>query len=260
MTSDARTLVGTLRTLHGRLAATVLDLTPEQLRTRSYATEWSIADVLSHLGSASEQALMALDDPDGQGPGQEEMASVWAMWGTRTPEQQAAESVATTERWISRLEQLDDGALEALHRNIGEVDLDAAEVLRLRVAEHAMHSWDVAVALDDTAVVPAEGVPAMLDLLPFILRFAAQPHDDVLRVDVRTTDPERAMVLDLQHGETRVLPASSAGAGRTDGSLELPAEAFLRMVYGRLDARHTPPLKASDDALLVRLREIFRGF
>ena len=40
----------------------------------------------------------------------------------------------------------------------------------------------------------------------------------------------------------------------------MPAEALLRLVYGRLDPRHTPPYKATDDALLDRLRAIFKGF
>jgi len=34
----------------------------------------------------------------------------------------------------------------------------------------------------------------------------------------------------------------------------------LRVVYARLDPRHTPPYKATDDALLDRLRAIFKGF
>ena len=53
MSSDLRDLVATLHALHDRLAAAVVELCPDQLRTRSYATEWSVADVLSHLGSGA---------------------------------------------------------------------------------------------------------------------------------------------------------------------------------------------------------------
>jgi len=53
MTTDVRDLVATLHTLHDRLAATVVELGPEQLRSRSYDTEWSVAEVLSHLGSGA---------------------------------------------------------------------------------------------------------------------------------------------------------------------------------------------------------------
>jgi hypothetical protein len=40
----------------------------------------------------------------------------------------------------------------------------------------------------------------------------------------------------------------------------LPAEALLRLVYGRLDPGHTPPVEVSGDAgLLDRAREVFPG-
>ena len=78
---------------------------------------------------------------------------------------------------------------------------------------------------------------------------------------VRTTDPERDYVLELAPGATRLTPVDdSTDTSAVDGELMLPAEALLRLVYGRLDPRHTPPYKASDDTLLERLRAIFRGF
>jgi hypothetical protein len=39
----------------------------------------------------------------------------------------------------------------------------------------------------------------------------------------------------------------------------LPAEAFVRLVYGRLDPDHTPPL-TSRQVDLDRLRRAFPGF
>jgi hypothetical protein len=38
----------------------------------------------------------------------------------------------------------------------------------------------------------------------------------------------------------------------------LPAEAFCRLVYGRLDPDHTPPF-SGDAALLDALRSVFPG-
>jgi hypothetical protein len=49
--------------------------------------------------------------------------------------------------------------------------------------------------------------------------------------------------------------ALSAGAGEPD--LVLPAEAFIRLVYGRLDADHTPAVAGSAD--LDALRAAFPG-
>jgi uncharacterized protein (TIGR03083 family) len=256
VSSDVRDLVAVLRTLHDRLAGTAADLSPEALRTRSYATEWTVADVLSHLGSGAELTLLRLDSEEEDGPSQEDMAAVWATWDTREPEQQAVEGVAAEARLVERLEELDDDALQVARRDLDGLDVDAAGMLRMRVSELAMHSWDIAVAFDDAAVVPAEAVPAVLDLLPVTLRFAAQPHDDALAVAVTTTGPERSLVLDLAPGAAGLRDEP----GAADARLELPAEALARLVYGRLDPAHTPPLKAADDALLPRLRDIFRGF
>ena len=44
-----------------------------------------------------------------------------------------------------------------------------------------------------------------------------------------------------------------------DGVIELPAEALLRLFYGRLDPAHTPAYTA-DGIELDRLREVFPGF
>ena len=43
-----------LRTHHDRLAEVIAGLTPEQLKAPSAASEWSLAQVLSHLGSGAE--------------------------------------------------------------------------------------------------------------------------------------------------------------------------------------------------------------
>jgi hypothetical protein len=41
--------------------------------------------------------------------------------------------------------------------------------------------------------------------------------------------------------------------------VRLPAEAFLRLVYGRLDPDHTPPV-SPQDVELGTLRAMFPGF
>ncbi len=44
-----------------------------------------------------------------------------------------------------------------------------------------------------------------------------------------------------------------------DGHLTLPAEAFLRLVYGRLDAAHAPAVERSGERGLDDLRTAFPG-
>ena len=154
--------------------------------------------------AAPSSRLLRLRARTEDSPSYEERAQLWAKWAAWTPEQQAVESIAVDEQFVAALEALDDAAVEALHRELAGLDLDASQVLRLRVSEHSMHGWDIAVMFDDDAVVPPVGVPGLLDVLPVTLRLAAQPHDDLLRVRVRTTDPARDYLLELAQSETRL--------------------------------------------------------
>jgi hypothetical protein len=75
-------------------------------------------------------------------------------------------------------------------------------------------------------------------------------------LEVTTSDPERRFAL-IADG-VRLEPWSGQLA---EGSLELPAEALFRLMYGRLDPAHTPPLELDSPALtLDDLRAIFPGF
>jgi uncharacterized protein (TIGR03083 family) len=259
MTEKSKDLIGALRTLHDDLAARTLELGPDKLRERSYDTEWSVADVLSHIGSGAELGLHRLRTGLDGTP--ESNAEVWAKWNARTPEQQAVEAIAAEEEYVAALEACDDSTLDGLRRQLAGLDLEAGQMLSLRVSEQAMHGWDIAVAFDEGATVPAVALPAIFDMLWMTLRFATQPYDGELRVRILTTDPDRDDVLEIVGGETRLNPSDkNTDTEALDGELQLPAEALLRLFYGRLDPRHTPPHKASDDILLERLRGLFKGF
>jgi hypothetical protein len=72
---------------------------------------------------------------------------------------------------------------------------------------------------------------------------------------VRTTDPERWMAI-VPGEEPQVLQAEPGGQAR----LVIPAEAFLRLVYGRLDPDHTPAgVEAVPPLELDDLRALFPG-
>ena len=73
-------------------------------------------------------------------------------------------------------------------------------------------------------------------------------------VVVGTTDPARQFTVRL------AVDAVDIGAGGSGHApdLVLPAEAFCRLVYGRLDAAHTPVV-TGDAAVLDSLRAVFPG-
>ena len=72
--------IGALRRSHDRLRALVGPLGQDQLEQRSYASEWSIAQVLSHLGSGAEIFALFLDAAlTGQEPpGQDVFFPIWS--------------------------------------------------------------------------------------------------------------------------------------------------------------------------------------
>jgi len=54
-----------------------------------------------------------------------------------------------------------------------------------------------------------------------------------------------------------VVSCSHPGAAATSPEVELPAEAFARLVYGRLDGEHTPA--GEHGSALDILRRVFPG-
>ena len=89
-----------------------------------------------------------------------------------------------------------------------------------------------------------------------MLGFMGKPAGESMRVRVRTTEPDRDYLLDVGESVTRTDWAPGLEA---DGEIRLPAEAFLRLVYGRLDAGHTPAYSA-EGVDLDQLRKVFPGF
>ena len=94
MEQDPRVWIATLRSSHERLAALVEPLSPEQLRAQSYDDDWSVAQVLSHLGSGAEISLMSLPAALGQAEPLDRATAfqpVWDVWNTKSPDEQAAD-------------------------------------------------------------------------------------------------------------------------------------------------------------------------
>jgi uncharacterized protein (TIGR03083 family) len=249
--------IGALRHSHDRLQALVGPLDPGQLEQGSYASEWSIAQVLSHLGSQAEifglflEAGLAGQDP----PGREEFAPIWNVWNAKDPQAQATDALRADEVTLERFESLDADQRARLRLQMFGRETDVTGIARMRVGEHAVHTWDVAVALDPAATVAPDAVGLLIDTLGPLAARTGKPDGKQRRVRVVTSDPERHFVLET--GEAVSLEESDGEPGLLE--LRLPAEAFVRLVYGRLDPAHTPPVEA-DGVDLDELRAIFPGF
>lgn len=257
--TDPTPFLRALRGSHDRLTGIVGSLDSDDLRKRSYAKEWSIADVLSHLGSGAEIFELFVNSGfGGEPPAQETNQRIWDKWNARSPEDQAAQSVAANEALVSRFESLTPEQLDSLRVTMfGGMVMDAAGLLRMRLSEHAVHSWDVEVAVDPTARVSQDAVELLVGGLSPMMQWMGKKAADPAVIAVTTTSPDGTYTLDT--GGVTLTP----GAQETpaSASLELTSEALLRMVYGRVDesAVASGELRA-ENVTLPELQAVFPGF
>jgi uncharacterized protein (TIGR03083 family) len=261
---DARTYIATLRRSHDNLASIVGPMTPEQVRGQSYCRDWMNAQVLSHLGSGAEIALMMLPGALGEGPpaNREDFPKVWDVWNAKSPDDMAADALESDEKHVQRLEALTDEELAAARLDFLGMQLDAAGIVRLRLGEHVMHTWDVAVMQDPAATVQADAVPLLIDNVPqFLAPRLGKPLPESLQVRITTAEPHRDYVLNAAESVS-VENWRPGEDGADDGipHLTMPAESLLRLTYGRLDAEHTPESVTGDSEVLDKLRAMFPGF
>jgi hypothetical protein len=122
-----------------------------------------------------------------------------------------------------------------------------------RLNEHALHTWDIEVMFEPSAPVGPDATALIIDNIAMIVGFTGKPTGAERVLRVRTTEPGRDFVLAV--GKERM--SLEPGTGVRAPDLELPAEAFIRLVYGRLDPDHTPAGHGSAD--LDELRRMFPG-
>jgi uncharacterized protein (TIGR03083 family) len=257
-TPSADVLLAALRNSRARLVETATPLTAEQAAEPSYDTEWSIGQVLSHIGTGSIFFKFILEaglagEP---APGIDVMQPIWAEWNAKSPEEQARDAIEADGELMAAFEALDPGQRDEWHLDFFGTDRDFAGILQMRLGEHAVHTWDFVVALDPKAQLLPDAVDVLIDSLAPLVARTAKPLDHHLVLGVETNEPARNFVLTVDAGGATLEPLDARF--EADSLLALPAEAFVRLVYGRLDAEHTPP--GVDDPILETLRSVFVGF
>lgn len=241
-----------------RLAAAVAALTAEELTGPSYDTGWSVADVLSHLGSGAAIAGLTLDAGLGRrgAPELEELDALWISWDARRPEDQARDALAANAALLDRVDGLTAEQRDGFVVEMFNGRQDLLGMLLLRLGEHAVHTWDVVVARDPAPRLAPDATAALLPGLDELVSRAGQRSEVPLRVAVRTIDPGAAFLLEADGDGPRLQVGSTAAAAAT---VTLPAEAFIRLVHGRLDDGHTDDVHV-DGCALADLRAVFPGF
>jgi uncharacterized protein (TIGR03083 family) len=262
-----RDLLSILRASHRQLTALAGGLSRADLRRRSYAREWTVAQVYSHLGSGAEIGYAAIRTAlDGRVPPDPE--AIWARWNAKAPEAMANDYVDADDRFLNTVEALGDTTCQRLRVPFQLHPVDLATCLTMRLTEHALHNWDIRVVFDPRATLAA---PAVAPLIGILLTGAAEVSDDATAATlapaelvITTVEPHGRYRLTIDRGHLTLRPldeprptALRPGAGR----LDLPTEALMRLVAGRLDPDHTPARTVTEGTpTLDDLRKLFPGY
>ena len=263
MTTPADQTIGALRSTNDELVAVVRGLSDEQLTGPSGASEWTVAQVLSHLGSGAEITLAGLRGATGEAaaPAEGFNQSVWDRWDAMSPREQADGFLEHGADVVAAFE-----ALTAEQRQNVQVDmgflpapLSVAGYAAMRLNEAAQHSWDVRVAVDPAATLGADAAEALAahfaGELGFLLGFIGKADQLGAPATVAVAGTDYAIVVepDSVSFATPVVD----GTATFTGSLE----AVVRLLGGRLAPRYTPAgTEVTGNVTLENLRKVFPGY
>jgi uncharacterized protein (TIGR03083 family) len=250
MSDEVAALRGSVAHLHDLTAG----LGGQQLRQSAYPTEWTIADVLSHLGSGAVILRRRLEEVvDGRETEADFNQGVWDEWNAKEPEAQAADLLEADTALVAAIDAVGDGQRREFRYDLGPNHFGFDGFVGLRLNEHVLHTWDIEVALDPAAVLPGDAAGVIIDNLDWVVRFAGKPVGAEREVRIRTSDPERGFTLSLGSDHVELRPSEPLDTP----DLALPSEALVRLVYGRMDPDRTP---VANTATLDELRRAFPGF
>lgn len=257
MTQLVDRTITALRAEHDTLARLVRTLTDDQLAATSGADEWTVAQALSHLGSGAEIGRAPIARAAGETVVAEDNQTIWARWDGSAPRAQAEGFLEHNSRWLDLVEAFTPEQRSSLIVDLGFLPepVPLVTALGMRLNEVANHSWDVRVALDPQAGVDAGSAAVLVDLLAgplgFMLGFLAKPAE--LADPVSVAIPGAGLVVD--DAVTVVDHLESPSATFTG-----PAEAFVRLVNGRLKSPYDKDVTVEGAITLDDLRRVFSGF
>lgn len=249
--------IAALRTEHDTLVALLADLDDSQLNAPSGADDWTIAQVLSHLGSGAEIGRAPIARAAGETVETEDNQTIWARWDATDPAGQAAGFVEHNRRWLDTVEALTSEQRSSLMVDLGFLPepVPLVTALGMRLNEVANHSWDVRVALDQEAEVNPDSATTLVELfigpIGFLTGFVAKPAE--LRESASVAAPGGGLVI----GEVVTIVGDLESRTATfRGS----AGAFVRLLNGRLKEPHAKRVTVEGNVALDDLRRVFPGF
>ena len=260
MTELVDLTIAELRANHDRLAAFVAHLTEVHLKAQSGAADWSVADVLSHLGSGAEiqhhTISRAVTGDTGDAPVNQE---IWDRWNALPPLEQATGFVDSDRRLVELFESLTPEQRSSVQVALGFLPAPVSLLtpVAMRLNEQTLHGWDARVGVHPAAGLSDEAAELVLqhytDSMSFMLGFIGKAD--------RLDEPVRLAVGDRVIAIEDSVALEPAGEGAITATYGGPLEAVVRLLAGRLSPEHTPAdVSVSGNVTLDELRQVFPGY
>ena len=261
--NNADAIIAALRSGYDSLAGLVSGYSDQQLAGPTGADDWDVSQVLSHLGSGAEIAQNGLHAALERrpGPGVEFNKTVWARYDGAGRRERLEWFLAANEALTQSYESLSEETRATLKIEMSflPAPVDVATAASGRLSEFALHSWDVRVGSDAAATIAPEATRQLLPRTVLSGGFLGKPDAlDGKRalIAVTTTD---ATELALHLGEQ--ISVSAGAPEQSDGTLTLPAEAWIRLLTGRLKPPYLPAeITMTGTTDLDLLRRVFPPF
>jgi uncharacterized protein (TIGR03083 family) len=214
-----------------RLGAHLAQLDADGWLEQSYSSEWRVYQVVSHVASGARLFQGNLVHWFDGGPplSREDMQRVWAEFDALAPGEMLAAFRQATQDYFARLERLPSEA--------GTTEVDsflgrrpAQSMFALRLNEVVLHTWDVLVARDRFARLPADAVEVVLPAQMELRSWRAPAPLAGKRVRLSTPDSRQQWLLDFR-GEKPALAENPTQEAEI--SVDAPAEELARLLTGR---------------------------
>ncbi|NNN08715.1 MAG: maleylpyruvate isomerase family mycothiol-dependent enzyme [Acidimicrobiaceae bacterium] len=244
-----------LRASASHLRDIVTQLESDQHTAPAYPSEWTVADTMSHIGSGAVILGQMLDNAmSGSNPTEGFNQSVWDAWNAKSPAEQIADALVADQNFLDALDATSDEQRKKFQVSFGPMKLDFERFVGMRLGEHVLHTWDVEVTMYPGAVLAVPAAGLLLEQIHFLVARSGKSSGVVRTISVRTHEPARDFNVVFEESSVELVDTTHGGPV----DVELPGEAFVRLIYGRLDA--VIGLDDGSEIHLEHLRQAFPGF
>jgi uncharacterized protein (TIGR03083 family) len=262
---DARRVARLSRAEYEDLLGYLEKLPPAGWTEQSACSEWQVYQVVSHIGSQPEIHAGTLNAGLRGAPPMtdDDRKAIWARFDAMQPDEVLPAFKANNDAFVALVDSLSEEELgKTIPWIFGPTPL--ASVLAGRLNEQALHNWDVKRVHDTRVKVTAAAVPDLLEVnVPSRVGRLAQPaRAEALvgkTIQFLYSQPDGAVSVSVEADGAQATPGN---AEAPDLTVELPAEALIRLIWGRYDVAGgvaSGELKLSDPALADALQRLFPG-